>query len=398
MGIWQVEKKVNNEESDVNEETEENENMTSINYNIPLQNRYAALADKEQPSCSNAQETQGEERPTPTTKIPPIMYKNPIKNYSAFMTLLKEDCESEVTTKCYNNQIKIQTTTIKDYEKLLKNFKNDGVNYYTYTIKTDILFKVVLKGLPMGVNIQTITEELNKQGLTPIKIVQMNGTTPQFPSYLVYLPPGTALNEIRKIKYIFYTKIYWDMYSPKKKATQCFRCQQYGHAARNCNGPEKCVKCGEDHDSRQCPYGENLVRKCANCEQNHTANDTNCIYYKKYTNKIYNNSMQRHGSTQNTIRKPDFNITNFPALPTVQPRQAWNINKTYASEVNQHADKIDNNINDIFELNKELKRLRALCDIKKMIQALKTLNNKLEKTRDPLERLQIFCEYEESQK
>ncbi|CAH1960443.1 unnamed protein product [Acanthoscelides obtectus] len=48
----------------------------------------------------------------------------------------------------------------------------------------------------------------------------------------------------------------------KKKSSepsQCYRCQRYGHTQRNCRLAERCVKCGEDHNSTSCSGTRSLT-------------------------------------------------------------------------------------------------------------------------------------------
>lgn len=60
------------------------------------------------------------------------------------------------------------------------------------------------------------------------------------------------------------TKIGLFRKEPKdKKVPQCFLCQKYGHAQRNCNGATRCVKCDG------LPREEDAV--CVNCEEHHSA-------------------------------------------------------------------------------------------------------------------------------
>lgn len=391
-GIWQIVKRSNND--DENEPKLNNDN--EMENPIPLENRYSLLANRDEEI--NIQGNNIEETIKNKNKIPPIIYKNPINNYEAFITYLKEDCDSEVTTKCYNKQIKIQTSSTQDYEKLINNFKNDNINYHTYTMKETTEFKAVLKGLPASIKTDTICNDITKHKITTTKIVKMNTSSEHFPYYLVYFPPTTTLNEVRNIKYIFHTKIYWEPYRPRKRTTQCFRCQQYGHAARNCNGPEKCVKCGAGHDSRTCKG--DIIIKCANCEEKHTANNPECAYYKAYVNKMIQQKQnsRQHTTLQNTRPAYHYEREDFPDLPKIISPPAWNRSTQPPPTTKPQNTEVDNDILDIIELNKEIRKLKSLCDIKKLIHDLKILNSKLEKTTNPLERLQIFSEYEENQK
>ena len=70
----------------------------------------------------------------------------------------------------------------------------------------------------------------------------------------------------------------------EERPTRCFKCQRFGHTIKNCkmNG-DKCDKCGENHNSRDCKIDirkESINVKCANCGQNHPAFSKRCERYK----------------------------------------------------------------------------------------------------------------------
>ena len=74
---------------------------------------------------------------------------------------------------------------------------------------------------------------------------------------------------------------------------QCYKCQGFGHNANDCNGTQKCAKCGEGHRLKDCESG---TEKCVNCEKsgktnvNHRANNWNCPCYSEEEAKVRNNT------------------------------------------------------------------------------------------------------------
>ncbi|UYV79488.1 hypothetical protein LAZ67_17002858, partial [Cordylochernes scorpioides] len=67
-----------------------------------------------------------------------------------------------------------------------------------------------------------------------------------------------------------------------KRVTQCFNCQGFGHGQLNCFLKSKCVKCAEEHHSKDCPRkSKQLPPKCANCGEAHTANYRGCPNFPK---------------------------------------------------------------------------------------------------------------------
>ena len=61
-----------------------------------------------------------------------------------------------------------------------------------------------------------------------------------------------------------------------EKPWQCYKCQSFGHSARNCTKEEKCVVCAGSHNVKDCNQREGNVKKCANCGENHTASYGGC--------------------------------------------------------------------------------------------------------------------------
>jgi len=46
------------------------------------------------------------------------------------------------------------------------------------------------------------------------------------------------------------------------KATRCYKCNRFGHVAKNCRGKDKCSKCSGDHSSQHCT---SATTQCPNC-------------------------------------------------------------------------------------------------------------------------------------
>ena len=61
---------------------------------------------------------------------------------------------------------------------------------------------------------------------------------------------------------------------------QYFKCQGFGHKAKNCTKKQKCVVCGEAHSHKDCPNRNKKAPKCANCRGPHVANYRGCPTYK----------------------------------------------------------------------------------------------------------------------
>ena len=88
------------------------------------------------------------------------------------------------------------------------------------------------------------------------------------------------------------------------------RCQQYGHTKSYCNRPFSCVKCGGNHNSKECTKRKDTPATCALCGGNHPANYR---VYEHYHN-ILKESNRHRNITQRT--QPTHTNTNDN---TIQP-------------------------------------------------------------------------------
>ena len=74
-------------------------------------------------------------------------------------------------------------------------------------------------------------------------------------------------------------------YSEGQKIPWCYNCQAFGHVAKTCKSPPKWGKCANQHKTGECEEGNAM--KCANCQLNHTANDSFCETYVNHASKVY---------------------------------------------------------------------------------------------------------------
>lgn len=92
----------------------------------------------------------------------------------------------------------------------------------------------------------------------------------------------------------------WQTYKLEKfvKLTRCFKCQRFGHVAKNCLSKKSCGVCtSSNHQTRDCPYKNSKEKhRCMNCIRakfrtiGHAATDTECPIFlsrlEEYVEKI----------------------------------------------------------------------------------------------------------------
>ena len=77
-----------------------------------------------------------------------------------------------------------------------------------------------------------------------------------------------------------------ESYGKQKTIVRCFRCQEFGkHVARLCPNKQKCLKCSEEHQGKDCHVTE-ADEKCANCRENHRADSASCVKFQEYKEKM----------------------------------------------------------------------------------------------------------------
>ena len=111
----------------------------------------------------------------------------------------------------------------------------------------------------------------------------------------------------------------------KEKPTRCFKCQEYGHKAKNCQRKPRCQRCGNEHSTADCPQDPTLeVPRCLHCSGEHPTGDKKCAKYQRECKVVNIQTKQR--------------ISYSEAVKTVQ--------------ANHRTDKV-NNTNEETTINKE---------------------------------------------
>jgi len=105
--------------------------------------------------------------------------------------------------------------------------------FHTYSLPNEKTLTVTLKGLP-NIPDLSIQEELTQLGININTCTKINAQNSLYATYKIKLSAKYSLSQLRKIRYLFYSKIYWDKYINIKRILQCYRCQAFGHTSVNC--------------------------------------------------------------------------------------------------------------------------------------------------------------------
>ncbi len=166
------------------------------------------------------------------------------------------------------------------------------------------------------------------------------------------------ISDIRSVYSLFNLIVRWEYYAHKRHGpTQCSNCQGFSHGSRNCHFAPRCIRCGQEHKSVDCPLlDKSGVKtktpidklKCANCGLQHVANYTKC---PKRLGIIKTRGFQPartrnfEANRRGFATAPQLNDFNFPQLSNQLTGKAWQ-NK-FNQNVRDYSQQIPNNQNDL---------------------------------------------------
>lgn len=244
-------------------------------------NRYALLANE-------AEETTTQVK---SFKPPPLYLREQNSNelIKHLIKLLGEKSFYVVPIKRGNIiETKIHVNTENDFRKLVSDFESSKKNFYTYQLKSSRGLHVVIKGIDHSVDTAEISKALELEGFKIKNVINIRNREriPQ-PLFRVEFEHGDIklkkgeVHPIYSLRYLLHRRVTVEEPHRRKGPTQCLNCQEYGHTRTYCHLNPVCVVCGELHHSNQCdkPREDPSVKKCSNCNKNHTANYRGCPVY-----------------------------------------------------------------------------------------------------------------------
>jgi hypothetical protein len=289
-------------------------------------NRFRALSTEDDTNGKEPSETLNHQ-PSPP---PPPIFVSGVKTIMPLIELLNIVAKDDHSIKILpNDRVKIQMKTLATYDKVTKALQEKNTEYFTYQMKTDRTFRVVLKNMHPSINLEDLKEEIQTKGHTVINIwnAKNRATKIPLPIFFIELKQEENNKEIYAIKYLLNMKVYFEAPHKKKEIPQCARCQSYGHTKKFCFKTPRCVKCAKNHLTSTCSRKEQTGdAKCALCDGNHPANYKGCTVYKQLQMKKF--PPLREKLTRASEPKPG--TTTLPIDPPPQPLAS---SDTYAQKV-----------------------------------------------------------------
>jgi hypothetical protein len=284
-------------------------------------NKYAGL-----PEVSEGGRTPNKKRPS---RIPPVIMKVGEMTHLQIVALVKSFCKSSMTmTYISGGRASVKTSTSQDREALLKGLREKDHQFHTFSTAEEKMKKTVIRGLP-ALDEKDILEDIKEQGLDVQKVVRMT-TKGSNAIYIAYFGAQQQMGVVKDtLRVICCCRVKLDRYRPRGAAagTQCFRCQSFGHAARNCNNLARCVKCKEQHATSDCPKKtREEPADCCNCGGQHPANYRQCPRRQQYVASVSARTRRPQTQTRSwseVVRGPALLPTPAqPARPQPQEKPA----------------------------------------------------------------------------
>jgi hypothetical protein len=269
-------------------------------------NRYDVLMDE-----ASSPDAPTRTKPQSIPKPPPIYVHGVIHHGPMIKSITEVAQEEQFCTKTLaNNVMKISCTAPATYSAIVKHFKEKNIYFYTYQLKEERAFRVVLKYLHYTTDTDGIKRELLDLGHTVRNItnIRHRQTKDLLNKFCIDLEPASNNKDIYIIA--LQTKII--QFEPPRTTTsipQCTRCQQYGHTQRYCNKPYVYVKCSGHQHTSVCTKPRDTQAKCILCGGSHPVNYKGCQHYH---NILMNYNPHRLGNIPSTAASPQLLPQNPP--------------------------------------------------------------------------------------
>ncbi|GFW30772.1 nucleic-acid-binding protein from transposon X-element [Trichonephila clavipes] len=253
------------ETTSINEPEEvEIENQYSLLPNVIIKQVSGQLAP---PTANNSEQTTSANQKNGSNALPPPLMLKIDKNYRVQVDTIKK-IYPHLRLKTTGEYIKLYSNTTEQNRIVRQTLIQLGYRFYVITPKNERPIKVVIKGFPKKADPEDIKKDLENEGFEPERVTQLIGrrAKQKLPIFQVTLPRTIENLKIFDLKTLAHLNITVDGYNGRG-VTQCFSCNNFHHNADNCYLKPRCLKCGEEHLTKDCPIKQRLETKfCINCQ------------------------------------------------------------------------------------------------------------------------------------
>jgi len=206
----------------------------------------------------------------------------------------------------------------------------------------------------------------------------------RYPIFVLPFQPGTDMRKVLQLHKLCHCIVTWGKYKKSRPIRQCFNCQSFGHSSTFCGRPPKCVKCDQQHASKDCP-------KPVSSPQNVSTVEESTQQTLLVAPSIYNSTTERNNYPQQRQRRstkpnnPPFQYqqSQFPVLQTHQPSSTSR--QTYAHVTSQPTpNSTQQPISSVIE---SIRDIMAMFNFQQLSTQMRHLARKLKETEDPITKL-----------
>lgn len=240
--------------------------------------------------------------------------------------------------------------------------------------KTDPSFVIV--NVNHGISAEDVTEELKiNNNIHPKKVSRIISRATGKPTKLFRVVTSNEAQCQAAVR--SGVQIGWQKYrcEPSKKPPniqQCFKCQGFGHFAKECQQDQKCLRCSGNHLLKDCKVEKDKAT-CSNCGGSHAAVYRGCPAYQEQVTSTLKRSNQTKYSTvvkasndanlteSITVFIADV-VTRFHQMQVTMPKVSYSniINLVAASAQNSFSTNIiGQQIHNLLERNKQINQTQS---------------------------------------
>jgi hypothetical protein len=287
-----------------NDSTAKRPAVLNKNNNIlTLSNRFSPLSECVDSGNEDRPNIIREPKPEPIF----VTGVNSIKELKDILFGLIPDYNTEkfsITTMKSGHTVKISPTDVPTYKLIREKFLACNINHYTYRLKHERAYRVVMRGVHHTEDKELMKNELEARGhkVRSITNVMHRATKEPLALFFIDLEPNTNNKDIFSITHLLHCIVKFEAPYKKREVVQCKRCQRFGHTKNFCNRPYRCVKCSGDHSTECCKKSSNTAAVCINCGDSHPASYKGCKMYQQYKSKIFQPIRRERQQVQNEIQ------------------------------------------------------------------------------------------------
>lgn len=327
----------------------------------------------------------------PTERVNHVMVKI-TGNVSKTCQEITAMVQTQPDFKISGEYVKVHFKSIEDYRTGTREKKIKNIGYYIISPIKSRPLKVVLKGLPTHYSTDDLHKGLKDMGHAVERVAQLKRFRDGYPlpMFQVQITQKPQMDKIYELTRFDYLTVTVEKFEKSGRVPQCYNCQSFYHSSSNCNPTPKCVKCGNEHESRSCKKTKEELPTCANCNGPHPASYRACPKFPKWrrsqdTNRNASNTRFNHVNenrptfarrehvwgtqnrpTQNTRTTTFQNNTSQNITPPTQAPQQVQVNNTPTHPSIEQLFQTINNLSALLaELRKEISELKRDRDISK---------------------------------